>query len=200
MRTSSRLAAIAVAAALAGCPLPQPLPEYSASGVTPPQIVEESIRVNGAQAPSPVILVPANCTPELEPQYELSAMLEDSNNLEPVTARWFVNYDARYAEYNVVRSEETSVPPTTSDPLDITRTVAPWTFKPYQYFGPAGASGGGVPLPDPGVVRVVELVVSQNFAPSTTNFPNRAPVTGFKTQSHAWTFLSVPQSVAPCTP
>jgi len=199
MRISWRLpGALAAAAGLAACPLPQPLPEYRGTGVTPPQIVEESVQVNGERAPSPVILVPAGCTNA--PQYALSAVLEDSNNLEPVSARWFVNYDARYGPYYAKQFEEPNVPPTTSDPLDITRTVTPWTFRPYSYPGPAGVDAGPVPLSDPGVVRVVELVVSQNFDPAATDFPNRAPAAGFKTQSYAWTFLTAPSSVAPCTP
>ena len=79
-------------------------------------------------------------------------------------------------------------------------------FAPYDYPPAPGAPDAGVgpPYPYPGIVRVVELVVSNGFDPTvvgTAALSNRAPKPGFETQVQRWVFLTVPQSpTVPCPP
>lgn len=207
--------ALALGAALAGCPLPQPLPEYKeGTSVTPPRILGDGITVGGVGASSrAVILVPANCPAGQEPKYELSAQIHDTNNIEQVTARWFVNYSpAGGALYVTPFGSDTIAPD--PNPLVLVRTVPPndpitgaakpWVFKPYDHLPALGTVVPATP-PDAraGVLRVVELVVSNGFYPSASEpagLPNRTPMPGFETQVYRWVFLTVPETTGNCVP
>ncbi len=206
------LAALAAGAALLGCPIPQPLPDYPAGTITPPRILVDLIDAHG----TPLHLVPAGC--ETAPTYPLTATLLDNNNIEAVEARWFVNYDGRFAlNYNIAQTDPVPADP---NPLILTRTVPPpdpvsgdprfFVFRPYQYPAVVGAppvGGASPPYRDPGVVRVVELVVSNSFDPDadspvvapTDPLPNRTASPGFETQVYRWVFLTV-QGSPGCTP
>jgi hypothetical protein len=178
----------AAALALAGCPIPQPLPDYPAGTVTPPRIlVDQQLQ----EWDSAVTLVPANCT-TIAP-YQLSASVVDSNTLEGIEARWFVNYDFRNLAFSEVQWRDAISP--NSDPNNLTRPVPAFLFDPYRYPPPLGTpSLAGPPYKQPGVLRVVELVVSNGFDPSNANTiapgANRTPRPGFETQYHRWVFLT----------
>jgi hypothetical protein len=160
---------------------------------------------NGA----PLQLVPADCAQE--PVYPLTAQLLDTNTIEAVEARWFVNYDGRFlAFYNPVRADPVPADP---DPLVLTRTVPPndapsgqprpFLFQPYQHPPAPGAPTFPGPLyPSAGILRVVELVVSNSFDPNVVGPPDplpfRTPQPGFETQVYRWVFLSVPEPVVGC--
>ena len=194
-------AALAAAAALAGCPIPQPLPDYPPGTITPPRILVDQIPVNGTA----VRLVPANCA--TAPEYPLSASIHDTNNIETIAARWFVNYDPSFFPYyNPIHTD--AVPPD-PNPLVLTRAVppsGPFIFQPYQHAPPMHAPPPATsfpPYPDAGILRVVELVVSNGFDPAADAppdpLPNRTPLLGFETQVYRWVFLTVPQSPeVPC--
>ncbi len=211
--TRRSLLALAAAAALAGCPLPQPLPDYPAgTAITPPRILVDGILLDGATSNArAVVLVPAGCP--TEPTYALTAEVFDTNTIEQVEARWFVNYAPQYELYN--RADQSDTIPPDPDPLVLTRTVPPaadgvpqpFLFSPYQHLAPAGAPPltGLPPFRDPNVVRVVELVVSNGFDPAATVWPtaplpNRTPRPSFETQVYRWTFLTVPETTGNCTP
>ncbi len=183
-----RKAALALAGALllAGCPIPQPLPDYPAGTITPPRIQVDDLLGNGA-----VTLVPAACT-TLAP-YVLSANVVDSNTIESIEARWFVNYDFRDPGYRQIWQSD--VIPPNADTTNLVRAVPPYTYYPYQHPPPYGLTPmAGPPYPQAGVLRVVELVVSNGFDPAfvDTDAPgaNRLPTRGFETQYHRWVFLT----------
>ncbi|HET8542533.1 MAG TPA: hypothetical protein VFL83_21845 [Anaeromyxobacter sp.] len=205
----SSVAAMAAAVALAGCPLPQPLPDYPPGTITPPRILVDEIAGNAEV----VRFVPAGCAKE--PVYPLTATLNDANTLETVEARWFVNYDAR-DQLHYLAYRDDPIPPD-PDPLVLTRVVPPadpagnpqpFQFAAYQYPPPHGAPAlPGPPWSDAGIVRVVELVVSNGFDPAAVDnpaspLPNRATLTAptvFETQVYRWVFVSVAASVS-CAP
>src|SRR5829696_5354960 len=86
MRRLSRGALLLVV--LAGCPLPQPLPDYpEGQPITPPRIVVDDNFHRVAQSET-IVRVPS-CTPAAT--YTLRSMLRDASTLD-VVARWFVNY------------------------------------------------------------------------------------------------------------
>jgi hypothetical protein len=186
-----RALALLLGAALAGCPLPQTLPEYPTSGtITPPRIQSDSVTPVDT-----VILVDDTCT--VEPTFVLSARLVDENTFEKVEARWFVDYDPAVAAAIAPR-----LPPQfiegPADGVTIERRLADFTFKPYG-FDPSGFEqafriGGGL--------HVVELVVSNNFAPETPTpaRPWRTPLQTktqtFETQVYRWIFHYVPSGTA----
>jgi hypothetical protein len=202
------LLVVALAAApllLAGCPLPQALPEYNAGGNTPPRILVDQISGDG----NPIVFVPAGCT-TTAPAFYLSANIVDTNPTESVDSRWFVNFDPRVT-LNRTWVQEVAIPPN-ADTTNLIRSVPRFSFSPYD-FGPApGApsvapvprAGGASWYPQDGILRVVELVVSNGFDPAivgTAPLSNRAPKPGFETQVHRWVFLTVPESAAvPCPP
>lgn len=190
--------ALLAAAALAGCPIPQPLPDYPPGTITPPRILVDQIPLNG----NAVQLVPADCA--TEPEYPLSASVHDTNNIETIAARWFVNYDPRFLQYyNPIHTD--AVPPD-PNPLLLTRAVppsGPLSFRPYQHAPPKDAPpASGPPYPGAGILRVVELVVSNGFDPTVdappAELPNRTPLPGFETQVYRWVFLTVPESPPGC--
>lgn len=186
----ARLAAAAAALALAGCPLPQPLPEYpEGQPVTPPRIVTDSVTFQDT-----VVRVPAGCaTP---PVVELGAELIDPDTVDPVEARWFVNY----APENQARSTPLQATPVAPDPdpLVIRRTVPTFKVEPYDFQPIAGPFGGAS-----GAVHVVELVVSNGFlavGSADATVPNRSAKPGYETQLQRWVLLTVPEGQAslPC--
>ncbi len=198
MRARS-LAAVAVAAALVGCPIPQPLPDYPAGTVTPPRILTGTPTLD-AQS---IIPVPAGCTANA-PQTELGARIfyQDSNT---VSARWFVDYRPDVASRYAVQNASNQEVPADPNPLVLERTVPPFTFYPYQYPPPAEIAAGS-DATAAGVVHVVELVVSNGFDPDpTVAEPNRTPAivpaggARFEIQTYRWVFVSVPPSASvPC--
>ena len=117
-------------------------------------------------------------------------------------ARWFVDYrpdqGSRYAIQNPIRE----VPPD-PDPLVLERQVPAFTFLPYG-FPPPAELGSFASWSAPGVVHVVELVVSNGFDPSpTAPEPNRTPAVTdgdarFEIQTDRWVFVNV--AGLPCTP
>lgn len=194
MRLGS-VAALAAAAALAGCPLPQPLPDYPAGTVTPPRILVDST-TSGDQS---IIPVPAGCA--TAPVYDLDARIF---YLESVTleARWFVDYRADSPDRSTIRNTLRDVPPD-PDLLVLERQVPTFRFQPYGF--PVPTELGVADVRDaPGVVHVVELVVSNGFDPSpTAPQPNRTPAgegtARFEIQTYRWVFVNVPPSAAtPC--
>ncbi|HET6437107.1 MAG TPA: hypothetical protein VML50_06800 [Anaeromyxobacter sp.] len=186
------LTAVALTAALAGCPIPQPLPEYKSGSVTPPRILQDEITVGGVKAVSqPITPVPISSSGvacPTKPSYELAVRLVDTNTIEQVEARWFVDYVADNTNLNTPRQDSTV--PASPDQSNVIRVVPPYHFVPYDFDTTPG---------QPGTIHVVELVVSNNFDPAgvAADPPNRAPATGFESQTFRWIFETV---VAPCPP
>jgi hypothetical protein len=184
--------ALLLGTGLAGCPLPQSLPEYPANGpITPPRIQSDNVT-----PPGTVITVQANCLASPGPAIALSALLIDENTIEPVEARWFVDYDP-------ARSSVTPIPPNQrldgpADGVTIARRLNDFTFRPYA-FDPLGSEQA---YRDGGGLHVVELVVSNAFASEEPppvpahQRPWRTPLTTatqqFETQVYRWTFHYVP--------
>jgi hypothetical protein len=112
-----------------------------------------------------------------------------------------VNYDARYVERYTPAKAQTIQP--NADTANLVRVVDPFTFAPYQYRespgAPVGVAGSSPPFADAGILRTVELVVSNGFDPNPTSStapPNRTPLPGFETQVHRWVFMT--SSAVPC--
>ncbi len=199
MRRSS-LAAVGIALALVGCPLPQPLPTYPAGTVTPPRILAAST-TSGVNS---IIPVPAACA--TAPSYDLDATIyyQDSVTVE---ARWFVDYRTDVAFRTNIQNTTRQVPP---DPnaLVLERAVPTFTFQPYGYSPPDELKLGAVPPSAAGILHVVELVVSNGFAeaPEDAQQPNRTPLktadgSQFEIQTYRWTFVNVPADPsATCDP
>jgi hypothetical protein len=199
---TSRSLVLLASVALAGCPLPQPLPDYPPGTITPPRILVDVMPGHERS----VILVPAGCPAGGEPSYPLSATIYDVNTIETVEARWFVNYDASRELYSQpVRTDSVHAD---EDPLVLTRVVppdppiggGPFMFRPYERPPPLGTgTRTSPPYDEEGTVRVVELVVSNGFDPRPdVPLPMRTPRPGFETQVHRWVYLLVSQAVAPC--
>jgi hypothetical protein len=184
--------ALLITAALGGCPLPQTLPEYPASGtITPPRIQGDTVIPAGT-----VIAVQANCLVSPGPSITLSAKLIDENTFEKVEARWFVDYDPD-------RSSVTPIPPIQiidgpADGVTIARKLNDFVFRPYAF----DPRGGEQAYRDAGGLHVVELVVSNAFASEDPppvpahDRPWRTPLSTatqqFETQVYRWTFHYVP--------
>lgn len=203
--TRASIAAAAVVLLLAGCPLPQPLPDYPPGAVTPPRILMDQLSPREA-----VVRVPAGCA--TGPSFDLAASLVDTNTTEAVTARWFVDYEPHNnarcvpaVPQSVIQGPGDGV----SDPT--LRQVPPYPFRPYDH---AAVVGGGSNPAAAGVVHAVDLVVSNRFdgaadlielcAPgSTTAFPFRTAVRDgtvqFETQTYRWVFVNeTPSADLPC--
>jgi hypothetical protein len=193
MRAARTAAALAAAAALVGCPIPQPLPDYAAgTAITPPRIVADGISNGGT-----IVRVPAGCaTP---PTFALDAKLIDVNTIESVVARFFVNYDPNdSSRYHVER--EFTIPGVNGNPPVTERQVPTFTFRPYDGYPTIENTGSGSGQ-NVGAVLVVELVVSNGFDPAAVEnppaaLPNRTPLPGFETQLYRWMFYTV----ASCSP
>jgi hypothetical protein len=176
--------ALALAALLSGCPLPQALPEFPSTGaITPPRIVSD-----GATPADTVIEVDPACA--TGPAYLLSTSLVDENTIEPVDARWFVDYRVTGAN-RVPQARETIRGP--EDALSTLRPVAPWTFLPYD-FDPGQTPVEQAAFRSGGGLHVVELVVSNGFEedPGPPARPFRSAKAGFETQVLRWVFHYVP--------
>ncbi len=179
----------ALAASLGGCPIPQSLPEYPLTGkIAPPRILSDQV----LPAETTIRLAPDCATP---PAFSLFVEVVDENTLETVEARWFVDYDP---------AGSTKVPygapifiPGPSDGITTVRPVVPpasppgapsFVFEPYGFDTQAIRDGGGL--------HVVELVVSNGFAPEPGDPPHaqpyRTPAAKFETQVFRWVFHYVP--------
>jgi hypothetical protein len=195
--------AILLGGSLAGCPIPQTLPEYPTSGtITPPRI--QSDRVTPIDT---VILVDASCsTDNTVPIFKLSASLVDENTYETVEARWFVDYDPQ--RDTIVPVQQQFIPGP-SDGTTIERSLDSYLFRPYMSDppdpGPPPEYPVGQHYRDGGGIHVVELVVSNNFAPepdppATNPRPWRTPLKtatqSFETQVYRWVFHYVPKGTA----
>jgi hypothetical protein len=188
---------LAVAAALSGCPIPQPLPDYPAGTVTPPRIVVDRIASSGT-----VVRVPAGCPSH--PTFDLNATLIDVNTLEVVRARWFVNYDPKDLSFYPPKREN-DIPGSNANPPVTERTVPTFTFDPYASIPTIEGTGGGSGQ-NQGAMHVVELVVSNGFDPGAdpgdpvAALPYRTPLRGFETQVYRWMFYTACAPGAPgCT-
>lgn len=187
------IASLALAAALAGCPLPQPLPSYAAGSVTPPRIV-----MSGISPADAIIHVPAGCA--TKPAFSLGGSLVDTNTAESVEARWFVDYDAANSARRRPVQSEALQPADSGAANPLARDLSPFEFVPYDQADPQGAAPDG-----PGVVHVVELLVSNGFDPAGTpagadaSPPYKGTSANFDFQAFRWVFLTVPSSTAvPC--
>ena len=194
-------AAIALAGALvlAGCPIPQPLPEYEAGTITPPRIVVDD-SVSQIAFPGTAILVPPDGCSSTAPSYPLSASLVDVNTVEQIVARWFVNYDAADPVRKCPEGGDIEIPGTSSTATR--RTVPTFTFYPHTSYGKTVAGGNGTDGKEPGTLQVVELVVSNGFDPAVAVSPLdtrpgsgalppfRRPASGFETQMFRWVFVT----------
>jgi hypothetical protein len=175
----ARLAAF-LALALAGCPLPQAVPSYPGSGaIAPPRIDTDTV------SPSRTLIeVRPDCP--VEPAFTLSASIVDEDTLEADEARWFVDYDPGVQARWTITFGPKAIP-APSDGLATVRPVLPWTFHPYG-FDPAGSEQA---FRDGGGLHVVELVVSNGFAPQddpAAALPNRSTQANFQTQVFRWVF------------
>lgn len=195
--------AIAVAGALllAGCPIPQPLPEYEAGTITPPRIVMDDSTSQIAYPGTVVLVAPEICTTPA-PSYPLSAALVDVNTIEQVSARWFVNYDPEDPVLGKWRQED-EIPGVNTTPPQTRRAVPTFTFYPYANYGRTVAgTGNGMNGKDAGAVQIVELLVSNGFDPTRATpdlppgsgalLPYRSPALGFETQMFRWVFVTTP--------
>jgi hypothetical protein len=173
-----------LALALAACPIPQTLPEYSATSSFPsPRLIADL-----AVPYQAVVLVAPDCA-GLTGTFRLSATLGWENTTDPVDARWFVDYDKTLLHlYTPVQTERILGP---NDGITTTRAVTPWTFDPYAA-DPGLTPADRQAYRDGGGLHVVELVVSNNFAPEpATPYPYRTPASQprkFETQVYRWVF------------
>jgi hypothetical protein len=202
--TLPRRAALAllIAAALGGCPLPQSLPEYPASGtITPPRI--QSDKVTPVDS---VILVDASCTGlDTDHAFRLSATLIDENTFEPVEYRWFVDYHPLRSTVRPLFPINQYIPGS-QDGITIERLVPPLDLQPYTFdpplYGSPTESRPGQNFRDSGGLHIVELVVSNAFAPEDPppdppharpwRTPLRTATQIFETQVFRWVFHYVP--------
>lgn len=166
MRRITGLAA-ALLVGLAGCPLPQALPEaIAATGGFGPRIPYEQVSPQAT-----FIDVRKDCTSA--PVFTLRATLTDRDQQEAVEARWFVDYDPA-SNYGPVDRDF----PAGND-QNFLRPV-----RDFPYALPADPSFAP---------HVVELVVSNDFKPRspTDALPNRMPTAEHDTQTFRWLFRYV---------
>ena len=196
MRASRWALPAAALAVLAGCPIPQPLPDYpKGQPVTPPRVVVSDTLAY----PDTVVQVPAGCA--LAPSYPLSADLRDAITNETVAARWFVNYDPTRQPAFTPQQDDLVAGSSVGAQDTLRKLPRPFVFPPYQY-APALGTGGGDGAA-PGALHVVELVVSNGFDPAAESAeaaqPYRTALIGFEVQVYRWVFLTVAASACvPC--
>lgn len=170
-------AAALLGAALAACPLPQPLPEVSrvdGGSVTPPRFLTDT----ASPADALVEVAASGC--ESAPVFTLGVDVVDDDTTERVDVRWFVDY-ATDQSNSVIRSREDLEGP--ADETQTIRKITPFTFKPLDF-------GAAV-----GTTHVVEVVMSNGFYPEGTEglaLPNRTAQAGFEVQVFRWSFRIVP--------
>lgn len=167
---------VVVMLALAGCPLPQPLPEVQRTGstVTPPRIL-----VDTALPADAVVRVRPDCVRgQVIP---FSATLEDLDLDDTVEVRWFVDWSLqRHAPSQI------DFPPASTDATNPLRAVRPLSFE------PALDAADGAP-------HVVEMVVSNGFQAVGTAgvaLPDRTPLPGYETQVFRW--FVMPDAAGSC--
>ncbi len=177
--------ALAGALLLAGCPIPQAVPDYPAGTITPPRILMDEISGAGQR----IIYVPADCA-GAHPTYPLSAKLVDVNTLELVRVRWFVNYDANIPARSMWAHQD-DIQGSTDTQAPTQRIVPTWTFDAYGGYGTATDPQYGVASAN-GALQIVDLVVSNSFDDGATALPNRTPTAGFETQAYRWIFVTKP--------
>ena len=183
-RPLPRAAPLLALALLAGCPLPQALPEYPSTGTIAPPRIKSDAATPGAT----VILVDPACGGT--PSFTLSTALVDENTLEKVEVRWFVDYQAGSQSRAAPLFTQTIDGP--ADGLNTQRTISDLVFQPYD-FDPVG---GEQAFRDGGGLHVVELVVSNGFAPEPASpRPYRTPATNFETQVFRWIFHYAPGGI-----
>ena len=175
MIPTARRPLLALAAALlAGCPIPQPVPGVGNidAGVFPPLIVTDT-----AQPTETVVFYPSIGCPDGGPVFTIQADVVDSNPDDTVQGRWFVDYDPSNSTTREPRPPAFQFFPV---PPDQTRATASYVFAP-------DALGAVWPT---WPVHVVELVVSNGFAPTTPDggLPNKSPLQGYQTQTFRWVF------------
>jgi hypothetical protein len=155
-----------LACALAGCPLPQPLPAVEGNiSVTPPRILTESVR------PSEVVVRVGSDCPE-DAFIPFGAILDDPDLEDIVEARWFVDYATGAAGV-----QQNDFPAASPDGTDTRRALADFRFFPGRYLA--------------AVPHVVEVVVSNGFYaigqdPIGAAQPNRTPQPSYETQLFRW--------------
>jgi hypothetical protein len=187
----------------AGCPIPQTVPEYpKGSPITPPRIVAES-----AVPQSGLLRIPIDCG-DVDPWYvDLSAVLIDEDVAEPVEARWFVDYVPDVANFRVaIRKTDIigPLPQADKNRPDTARSIPAFRFYPYGTPPPLEQETLALTNKSPGVIHVVELVLSNGFRADppdgTPQFtaPRRTPLPGFETQVFRWTFLLADDPTLPC--
>lgn len=202
----SRLAvaapALVVFVALAGCPIPQPLPDYPpGQPISPPRIIVDDT-VRAVSPADTVVRVPAGCA--TAPVFALEAELRHELTNEAVSARWFVDYDPTSQQRSAyLNPGSDEIPPPDASAADPTLRIVPtFHFRPYDFAPIAGT--GGVSS-SPGAVNVVELVVSNGFdaaydqPPPAVALPYRKPRLNFEVQLYRWVFVTTPESAADCT-
>ncbi len=153
---------------LAGCPLPQALPETVAGGTGGygPRIAFELV------APQSTF-VDVGKTCSAAPRFDLHATVVDRDQLEAVGARWFVDYHP-VSNFGIARADVPS-----GNTQDFLRPLAAFSYVLPDWQGPVFPA------------HVVELVVSNGFKDldlSADALPNRMPVTGRDTQTFRWVF------------
>jgi hypothetical protein len=189
-RPALRAAALAAAAALVGCPLPQPLPAYPDSGrITPPRI-----DVSSVLPVEPVVLVPTGGCPNVT--YQLVAKVIDDDTTEAIDARWFIDYQPKQPAWTPVQADKIQ-PPQGQDPTTLQRIRDLPAFQ-FIAYGPSS-----IFQPIENQLHVVELVVSNGFAPEPASpLPFRTPLPNFEVQLFRWVFFYVPQGTpgATCPP
>ncbi len=193
---------VLLGASLAGCPLPQTLPEYPSGGtITPPRL--QSDQVTPADS---VILVDAGCAGlDTDHAFRLSATLIDENTYEPVEYRWFVDYDPQRSTVRPLFPIDQFIPGP-EDGITILRVVPPLELQPYTFdpplYGSPTESRPGQSFRDSGGLHVVELVVSNAFAKEDPppvpaharpwRTPRKTATQTFETQVYRWVFHYVP--------
>lgn len=190
-RRARPAAAAALTLLLAGCPIPQTLPEYPTTGtVAPPRILSDLVL-----PPDTILKVAPDCA--APPAFSLYVTLVDENTLETIEARWFIDYEPDRATRLYYGAP--LIIPGPTDGITTTRPVVPagsppgtpsFTFEPYGFDDQAYRDSGGL--------HVVELVVSQGFdatpepGQSSLPLPYRTPAPQFETQVYRWVFHYVP--------
>jgi len=179
-RAAAPLLLLALAVLLAGCPLPQALPEFPSTGaITPPRITSDT-----ATPLDTVLEVAPNCP--ASPVFTLSAKLVYENTIGNAEARWFVDYLPGDQQREAPRLPAEIIRPV--DDLTTVRAVTPWDFRPYDF------DAGGQAFRDAGGLHVVELVVSNGFEAGAGSGPRpfRSTEAGFETQVQRWVFHYAP--------
>lgn len=167
----TRPAALVALALLAGCPLPQALPDTVAAGASGfgPRIPFELVSPQAT-----VIEVRKDCG--AAPAFRLRATLTDRDQLERVEARWFADYQVP-GNVGILRSDFPD-----GNGQDFLRPVPELVYSLPDGSGPVFGT------------HVVELVVSNGFKTldlASDPLPNRMPVPDRDTQTFRWVFRYV---------